>query len=185
MVGVSRHVFRPPPSSLPLLTASQQPLRLTCASSGGDSAAAAAAAVAVSSASFVASTSLSATRAAASTSSWPHPLLPAAPSDDRASAPAVPLSSRAVPGPSFWDDILAAPVQHHDVRVDESILEKNIYYNCPNSMIAGLYVGHVRGRWTRQKARGNQRDIAIGLMMMPFFVLASGRDNSSVFIPNP
>jgi hypothetical protein len=32
----------------------------------------------------------------------------------------------------FWDDILAAPVQHHDVRVDESILEKNIYYNCPN-----------------------------------------------------
>jgi hypothetical protein len=28
--------------------------------------------------------------------------------------------------------ILAAPVQHHDVRVDESILEKNIYYNCLN-----------------------------------------------------
>jgi hypothetical protein len=60
-------------------------------------------------------------------------LLPAAPSDDRASAPAVPPSSRAVPGPFFgMTDILAAPVQHHDVRVDVSILEKNIYYNCPN-----------------------------------------------------
>jgi hypothetical protein len=33
--------------------------------------------------------------------SWPHPMLPAAPSDDRASAPAVPPSSRAVPGPSL------------------------------------------------------------------------------------
>ena len=80
-----------------------EPLRLTCASSGADSAtaAAAAAAAAVSSASFVASTSLSDARAAHPPVSWPHPLLPAAPSDDRASAPAVPPSSRAVPGPSL------------------------------------------------------------------------------------
>jgi hypothetical protein len=33
---------------------------------------------------------------------------------------------------------------HHDVRVDESILEKNIYYNCPNCRAKKINNQHTR-----------------------------------------
>ena len=66
--------------------------------------------------------------------SWQHPLLPAAPSDDRASAPAVPPSSRAVPSFGMTYSL-------HHVDAPLSILDKKNYEPRPGWAQDPLMVG--------------------------------------------